>query len=106
MVLRQKKVEIVVLLRREKVDGYVDIALDVEKLEGKDGTATYAEIREFIQKEYGVRVTNLYIAQVKDKLGFDKRENYRVGSGENHVPQCPPEKEKVIIDAFKHFNMI
>ncbi len=99
-------IETVVLLSREKVDGYVDIALDVEKLEGKGGIASYGEIKAYIEKEHGLKVSNLYIAQIKDKLGFDKRENHNVGSGKNHVPNCPKEKEDAIVDAFKHFNLI
>lgn len=66
-------VETVVLLSREKVDGYVDIDLDVEKLEGKSGTATYAEIKDFVEKENGFKVSTLYIAQIKDKAGLEKR---------------------------------
>ena len=99
-------VETVVLLSREKVDGYVDIDLDVEKLEGKSGTATYAEIKEYIEKESGFKVSTLYIAQIKDKVGLEKRRNYNPGSGEGKVPICPPEKEEAIMDAFRHFNLI
>ena len=84
--------ETVVLLGREKVDGYVDIDLDVEKLVGKSGTATYKEISEYVQEKYGLHVPNLYIGQIKTKVGLDKRKNYHVGSGEGRVPKCPPEK--------------
>ena len=51
-------------------------------------------------------MTNLYIAQIKDKFSLEKRKNYNVGSGEGRVPTCPREKEDAIIDAFKHFNLI
>lgn len=50
---------------------------------------------------------SLYIAQIKDKLGLDKRDNYNHGIGKTaRVPQCTPEKEEAIIDAFKHFSLI
>lgn len=99
-------VETVVLLRGEKVDGYVDIDLDVEKMEGKSGTATYKEIREYIEKENGFKASTLYIAQIKDKVGLEKRKNYNPGSGGGKVPICPPEKEEAIMDAFRHFRLI
>ena len=99
-------VETVVLLSREKVDGYVDIDLDVEKLEGKSGIATYKEIKEYIEKENGFKVSTLYIAQIKDKVGIEKRRNYNPGSGKSKVPISPPEKEEAIKDAFKYFNLI
>ena len=97
-------IETVVLLRGEKVDGYVDVDLDVEKLEGKSGIATYAEIKTWIEEKYGFKVSTLYIAQIKDKAGLEKRKNYNPGSGEGKVPVCPPEKEEAIRDAFRHFN--
>lgn len=99
-------VETVVLLGREKVDGYVDINLDVEKIEGKAGRATYKEISEYVQEKYGLHVPNLYIGQIKSKVGIDKRKNYNIGSGEGRVPTCPPEKEEAIMDAFRHFRLI
>lgn len=98
--------ETVVLLGREKVDGYVDINLDVEKIEGKAGRATYKEISEYVQEKYGLHVPNLYIGQIKSKVGIDKRKNYNIGSGEGRVPTCPPEKEEAIMDAFRHFRLI
>jgi hypothetical protein len=57
--------ETVVLLGREKVDGYIDIDLDVSKLEGKTGTATYPQIKDYIMKKYGLKVSGLYIGQIK-----------------------------------------
>lgn len=99
--------ETVVLLSREKVDGYVEIDLDVEKLESKSGgTATYAEIKAYVEKEHGLKVSSLYIGQIKNKVGIKERKNYNTGSGEGRVPNCPAEKEEAIMDAFKHFNLI
>ena len=100
-------VETVVLLSREKVDGHINIDLDVEKLESKSGTATYAEIKAYIEKKYGYKVSSLYIGQIKDKAGIKERKNYHTGSGKSSkVPNCPLEKEVAIMDAFQHFNLI
>lgn len=51
-------------------------------------------------------MTNLYIGQIKSKLGLEKRLNYNIGSGEGRVPNCPPEKEEAIVEAFKNFGLI
>lgn len=99
-------VETVVLLSDKKVDSHVSIDLDVEKLEGKSGTATYAEIKAYVEEKFGFKVTSLYIGQIKNKVGLEKRKNYNLGSGEGRVPTCPPEKEEAIMDAFEHFNLI
>ena len=99
-------VETVVLLRGEKVDGHVEIDLDVDKPGRKAGTATYAEIKAYIEEKYGFKVSTVYIAQMKDKVGLEKRKNYNPGEGKSKVPVCTPEKEEAIIDAFRHFNLI
>ena len=72
------------------------------------GSATYDEIKEWVQKHYdGMKVSNLYIAQIKDKHGLDKRENYNISkNSEAKVPVCPPEKEQAIEAALRHFRMI
>ena len=99
-------VETVVLLSWKSVDDfmYVDYAQDHHVIQG--GKASYKEITEWIQETYGAHVTNLNIAQVKDKCGFEKRENYNKGTEEHRVPNCTPEKEQMILSAFKHFNML
>ena len=99
-------VKTVVLLSDKKVDGYVNIDLDVEKLQGKSGTATYAEIKAYVEEKYGLKVSSLYIGQIKDKVGIKERKNYNVGSGDGRVPTCPAEREGAIMDAFRHFNLI
>lgn len=101
-------VETVCLLSRQRVDGHIDIDLDVEKLESTGGRATYAEIKEYVKEKYGLSVSSLYIAQIKDKVGLDKRLNYNLGSGKTNgrTLVCPPEKEEAIMDAFRHFNLI
>lgn len=83
---------------------YIDYKPDHSVVE--HGKATYREITEYIQQKYGFHVTNLNIAQVKDKCGFDKRENYNKGADGHKVPQVTPEKEQAIIEAFKHFKML
>jgi len=88
------------------VDGHIDIDLDVEKLESTGGRATYAEIKDYVKEKYGYSISSLYIAQVKGKVGLEKRLYYNLGSGDGRVPQCPPEKEEAIMDAFKHFSLI
>lgn len=99
-------VETVVLLSRERVNGYVDIDLDVEKLMSKSGTATYAEIKDYVEKKYGLKVSSLNIAQIKNKVGIKERKNYNTGEGKSRIPNCPPEKEAAIMDAFRYFNLI
>ena len=99
-------VETVCLLSREKVDGYIDIDLDVESIENKGGRATYVEIKQYVKEKYGLTISSLNIAQIKDKVGMEKRLNYNLGSGEGRVPNCPPEKEEAIMDAFRHFSLI
>lgn len=99
-------VKTVVLLSREIVNGYVDIDLDIEKLMSKLGTATYADIKEYIEKKFGFNVSNLYIAQIKNKVGIKERKNYNIGDGKSKTPSYPPNKEEAIMDAFRHFNLI
>ena len=66
-------IETVVLLGREKVDGYIDIDLDISKIEGRTGTATYPQIKDYIMEKYGLKVSSLYIGQIKDKVGIKER---------------------------------
>lgn len=105
-------VETVVLLGRKKstedmVYAYVDYEPEDDTyLQGMKGNATYREIKEWIKAEYGMSVSSLYVAQIKEKCGFEKRQNYNIGENKAHVPNCPPEKEKAILEAFKHFRMI
>ena len=101
-------VETVCLLSREKVDGYVNVDLDTDKIvsKSKTGTATYKEIKEYINDKYGFTVSSLNIAQIKDKCGLDKRKNYNKGAEGHKVPACPEKKEKAILDAFEHFGLV
>ena len=109
----ENTVETVCLLGRKIVNdknveyAHVDYEpKDAEYLKSAKGSASYREIKEWIKEQHDVSVSNLYIAQVKDKLGFGKRENYNKGADGHRVPNCPAEKEKLILEAFKHFRMI
>jgi len=78
--------------------------LDVTAAESK---ATYNEILDYVWEHHQLKVSNLYIAQVKQKHGIIERENYnKPKSDDARQPQCPPEKEKAIKEALKHFGMI
>ena len=78
--------------------------LDVTSVETK---ATYAEIKDYVLKEHGLKVSNLYISQVKRKCGLEVGENYNLDKSEDaKQPSCPEEKEKAIVEALKHFEMI
>lgn len=91
----------------ETVYAYVDYEpKDNEYLKDVKGCATYTEIKDWIMSEYGLKVSSLYVAQIKDKCGIEKRLNYNVGDNKSRVPKCLPEKEKAIMAAFKHFSMI
>lgn len=91
----------------ETVYAYVNYEpKDNEYLKDVKGCATYTEIKEWIMSEYDLKVSSLYVAQIKDKCGIEKRLNYNVGDNKSRVPKCPPEKEKAIMAAFRHFNMI
>ena len=79
---------------------------DNEYMRGTKGSATYAEIKAWIKKQYNVSVSSLYIAQCKNECGFEKRENYNLGAEGHKVPKCTEEKRELILEAFKHFKMI
>ena len=91
------------VVRHIEVDGSMD-ELDVTAAESK---ATYNEIREYVWEHHQLKVSNLYIAQVKQKHGIIERDNYHKAKNENaKQPQCPKEKEDAIVEALKHFQMI
>ena len=102
-------VETVVLLSQRKADDYVEVELELDELDvtSAESKATYAEIKDYVLKEHGLKVTNLYISQVKRKCGIEVGENYNLPKSEDsRQPQCPVEKEKAIRDALEHFGMI
>ena len=72
-----------------------------------ESRATYEEIKDYVLEHMGLKVSSLYIAQVKQKCGIIERENYNLPKSENsRQPKCPPEKELLIEDALRHFKMI
>ena len=106
---RTGHVETVVLLGRELEKSSEHVYLDYEPSKEIDlpGGATYSEIKQWIQAKYGLKVSSLYVAQVKQKHGIVERECYNKPKSENaKQPKCPPEKEAAIEAALKHFKMI
>lgn len=104
-----KHVETVVQLVRKKPDTYIDITVDMDELDltSSEAKATYDEIKDYIFDKHRVKVSSLYIAQVKKKHGIIERDCYNNSKKENpNQPQCPPEKVKLIEEALRHFKMI
>ena len=103
-------VETVVLLSKGEIDSKkvrVEFSLeDMDMSEFQDG-ATYPQIKEYVLEHTGLKVSNLYISQIKRKCGLEVGKNYNLPKSEDsRQPQCPPEKEKAIREAFKYFGMI
>ena len=105
-----KHVETVCLLSKlHEAKHHVNVKLDMDEMDitSAESKATYEEIKKYVLEETGLKVSNLYIAQVKDKHGLEKRENYNLSKSEDaRQPKCPKEKEKAIEDALRHFQMI
>ena len=102
-------VETVVLLSQQKPDDTIEIDLDLDELDATSAElkATYQEIKDYVLKEFGLKVSSLYISQVKRKCGIEVGENYNLPKSENaRVPQCPKEKEDAIKAALKYYAMI
>ena len=107
---RTGHVETVVLLSKGEVDSKkirVEFSLeDMDMSEFQDG-ATYPQIKEYVLEHTGLKVSNLYISQIKRKCGIEVGKNYNLPKSEDsRQPLCPPEKEKAIREAFKYFGMI
>ncbi len=102
-------VETVVCLSQQKPDDHIEIEINLDEIDATSAEtkATYIEIQNWVQEKYGFHVTNLNIAQVKQKHGIIERENYNKAKAENSKqPGCPKEKVKAIEDAMRHFQMI
>ncbi len=107
---RTKHIETVVLLSKGEVDSKkirVEFSLeDMDMSEFQDG-ATYTQIKDYVLEHSGLKVSNLYISQIKRKCGIGVGKNYNLPKSEDsRQPQCPQEKEKAIREAFKYFGMI
>ena len=102
-------VETVVLLSQQKPDDVIEVDLDLDELDitSAESKATYQEIKDYVLKEFGLKVSTLYISQIKRKCGIEVGEHYNFSQKENQrVPQCPKEKEDAIRAALEHFAMI
>ena len=106
---RTKHVETVAFLSKLKSSQYITIELDADDiaLATPKPKPTYAQIKQYILETHGVKVSSLNIAQTKEKCGIKERDNYHLSKKDNpKQPQCPPEKEEIIMDAFRHFQII
>ena len=106
---RTAHVETVVLLSKLNTKQHIEVELNLDELDltAAESKATYDEIKAYVLEKYGLKVSSLYISQVKRKCGLDVGQNYNLSKKEDaKVPQCPPEKEAAIMDALKHFHMV
>ena len=102
-------VETVALLSKLDVDKHIDVEIKLDELDltSAESKASYAQIKEYILEKFDLKVSTLYIAQIKKKCGIVLREHYNKSKKEKQlIPQCTPEKEEAIIDALRHFKMI
>lgn len=104
-----RHVECVVLLSKLKADHHIEVELNTDELDltSAESKATYDEIKAYVKEHTGLTVSSLYIAQVKQKYGLEKRENYnKAKSKDSKQPKCPKEKEEAIVSALRHFKMM
>lgn len=102
-------VETCVLLSKIDVDKHIKVEIEMDELDltAVESKATYPQIKEYVSNKFGLKVSSLYIAQVKRKCGIEVGENYNISKKENsRVPQCTPEKREAIMDALRYFGMI
>ena len=102
-------VETVCLLSKLHADHHIEVELQMDELDltAAESKATYEEIKDYVLEHSGLKVSSLYIAQVKEKCGIIERVNYNLPKSENsRQPKCPPEKEAAIREALEHFRMI
>lgn len=106
---RTKHCETVCLLSKLHAKQHIEIDLSMDELDltAAESKATYDEIKAYVLEKHGLKVSSLYISQVKRKCGLDVGQNYNLSKKEDaKVPQCPPEKEAAIMEALKHFQML
>jgi 23S rRNA (uracil-5-)-methyltransferase rumA len=106
----KRKSETVVLLSKGEIDSKkvrVEFSLEDMDMSGFQKGATYEQIKAYVLEHTGLKVSSLYISQIKRKCGLDVGQNYNLSKKEDaKVPKCPPEKEAAIRDALKYFQMI
>ena len=102
--------ETVVLLSKGEIDSKkvrVEFSLEDMDMSGFQKGATYEQIKAYVLEHTGLKVSSLYISQIKRKCGLDVGHNYNLSKKEDtKVPQCPPEKEVAIREAFNYFGML
>ena len=104
-------VETVVLLSqlKQKPDDYINVTIELDDMDitSAETKATYDEIKKYVaEHNAGMKVSNLYISQVKRKCGIEVGKNYNLPKNEDSMqPQCPEDKESAIVEALKHFKM-
>lgn len=106
---RTTHVETVCLLSKLNTKQHIEVEVKMDELDitAAESKATYEEIKTYVLEHTGLKVSHLYIAQVKQKYGIIERENYNKPKSENaRQPKCTPEKEAAIIDALRYFQMI
>ena len=110
MLSKSTDVETVVLLSKGEIDSKkvrVEFSLEDMDMSGFQKGATYEQIKAYVLEHTGLKVSSLYISQIKRKCGLDVGQNYNLSKKEDaKVPKCPPEKEAAIRDALKYFQMI
>ena len=102
-------VEAVTLLSKLDVDKHISVEIELDEMDltSAESKATYAQIKEYVWNKFQLKVSTLYIAQIKRKYGIELREHYNKSKKEKQIiPQCTPEKEEAIMDALRHFKMI
>ena len=102
-------VETVALLSKLDVDKHISVEIELDEMDltSAESKATYAQIKEYVWNKFELKVSTLYIAQIKRKCGIELREHYNKSKKEKQIiPQCTPEKEEAIMDALRHFKMI
>ena len=102
-------VETVCLLSKLHADQHIEVELQMDELDltAAESKATYEEIKAYVWEKHNMKVSSLYISQVKRKCGLEVGQNYNLSKSENpKVPKCPAKKEAAIMDALKHFQMI
>ena len=102
-------VETVALLSKLDVDKHISVEIELDEMDltSAESKATYTQIKEYVWNKFQLKVSTLYIAQIKRKCGIELREHYNKSKKEKqNIPQCTPEKEEAITDALRHFKMI
>ena len=102
-------VETVCLLSKLNTKQHIEVEVKMDELDitAAESKATYDEIKAYVLQKHGLKVSSLYIAQIKQKCGIIERVNYnKPKAKDTRQPQCPLEKEIAIIDVLKYFQMI